>query len=192
MLGIKVLKLLPGVPFAPGHKGVLLIPLYFVAAATTRTRAGATLAGLTMGTVSFLLGDGRYGVFEIAKHVAPGVLIDLLWGVAQRLAGGASGGRGRRLVVWTAVGLIAALGRLATVTAIALAVQPPAIVFAVLVPGLIVHGTFGALSGLVTAPLLVAIARNAEAASPPGPDPASPPAVPAPDPGPEPGNPGDP
>ena len=37
MLGVKVLKLLPGVPFAPGHKGVLLIPLYLVAGVMTRT-----------------------------------------------------------------------------------------------------------------------------------------------------------
>ena len=31
MLGIKALKLLPGIPFAPGHKLVLLTPLYVVA-----------------------------------------------------------------------------------------------------------------------------------------------------------------
>src|SRR5690606_25823087 len=59
MIGIKVLKLLPGLPFAPGHKGVLLIPLYIVAGFMTRSRWGATLTGITMGTVAFLLGDGR-------------------------------------------------------------------------------------------------------------------------------------
>jgi len=148
MLGIKILKLLPGLPFAPGHKGVLLIPLYFVAASMTRTRLGATWTGLTMGIVAFLLGDGRYGVFEIAKHVAPGLLVDLLFPlIAAR----------RGAIAWSIVGLIAALGRFATITLIALAVQPPAIVYAVLLPGLAVHGIFGALSGLVTAPLLRAL-----------------------------------
>ena len=31
MLGIKALKVLPSIPFAPGHKLVLLTPLYVVA-----------------------------------------------------------------------------------------------------------------------------------------------------------------
>jgi energy-coupling factor transporter transmembrane protein EcfT len=154
MLGIKILKLLPGVPFAPGHKGVLLIPLYLVAAQMTRTRAGATLTGLVMGIVAFLMGDGRYGVFEIAKHVAPGVVIDLLYVPTRGLA------RASRVVAWSLLGLIAALGRYATITAIALAVQPPAIVYAVLLPGLIVHAIFGVLSGLVTAPLLAALEKE--------------------------------
>ena len=148
MLGIKVLKLLPGLPFAPGHKGVLLIPLYFVAASMTRSRLGATWTGLTMGTVAFLLGDGRYGVFEIVKHVTPGLLVDLLFPLIRRYRGA---------LAWSVVGLIAALGRFATITVIALAVQPPAIVYAVLIPGLVVHAIFGALSGLVTAPLLRAL-----------------------------------
>ena len=65
MLGIKALKVLPSIPFAPGHKLVLLTPLYVVASLKTRTRIGATLTGLVMGTVAFLLGDGRYGIFEI-------------------------------------------------------------------------------------------------------------------------------
>jgi hypothetical protein len=164
MLGIKALKLLPGIPFAPGHKGVLLIPLYIAAGFLTRSRAGATLTGLTMGTVAFLLGDGRYGVFEICKHVAPGVMVDL--GVPLMR------GRAHRVWAWSLFGLVVALGRFATVTAIALAVQAPAVVYAVLLPGLVVHAIFGVLSGIVTAPLVRALER------PPGPVPE---AAPAPD-----------
>jgi len=151
MLGIKALKLLPGLPFAPGHKGVLLIPLYIVAGVMTRSRLGATLTGLTMGLAAFLLGDGRYGVFEIAKHVAPGLLVDLLLPIMRV----GRGNRGR--VAWSLFGLTVALGRFATVTVIALAVQPPAVVFALLIPGLAVHAVFGILSGVVTAPLVRAV-----------------------------------
>jgi hypothetical protein len=148
MLSIKVLKLLPGLPFAPGHKGVLLIPLYFVAARMTRSRAGATWTGLTMGAVAFLMGDGKWGVFEILKHTAPGVLADLLVPLT---------GRSHSRWLWSAVGMVAALGRFATVTVIALCVQPPAVVYALLIPGLALHGTFGVLSGIVTAPLMRSI-----------------------------------
>jgi hypothetical protein len=155
MLGFKALKILPGIPFMPGYKGVVLIPLYFVAARVTRTRVGATLTGLTMGTVAFLLGDGRYGIFEIAKHVTPGIVVDLLYAPMMRLAP-AHSGRLRRIISWSVLGFVAAIGRFATITLIALAVQPPALVYALLLPGLLVHGTFGVLSGVVTAPLLAA------------------------------------
>jgi len=154
MLGIKALKLLPGLPFAPGHKGVLLIPLYIAAGLMTRSRAGATLTGLTMGTVAFLLGDGRYGVFEIAKHVAPGILVDLLLPIMR------TGERTRGVVAWAIFGLVVALGRFATITVVALAVQAPALVYAVLIPALAVHAVFGVLSGLVTAPLTRALAER--------------------------------
>ena len=152
MLGIKALKLLPGIPFAPGHKGVLLIPLFIAAGYLTRSRAGSTLTGLTMGTVAFLLGDGRYGVFEICKHIAPGVLVDLGMPLLR--------GRAHRVWAWSLFGLVVALGRFATVTAIALVVQAPAVVYAVLVPGLAVHLVFGTLSGIVTAPLVRALAQG--------------------------------
>jgi hypothetical protein len=160
MLGFKVLKILPGVPFAPGYKGVVLIPLYLVAASLTKSKAGATWTGLTMGTVAFLLGDGRYGVFEIAKHVTPGVLTDLLFGVFRRIA---RGGRMRRVIGWSCLGMIAALGRFATITMVAFAVSPPAIVYITLLPGLLVHATFGVISGLITTPLMTAIENREEA-----------------------------
>jgi hypothetical protein len=153
MLGVKALKFFPGLPFAPGHKGVVLIPLYIVAGALTRSRFGSTLTGLVMGTVAFLMGDGRYGIFEIAKHVAPGLLVDLLLPLMGDL-------RKRGVVAWSLFGLVVALGRFATVTVIALAVQPPAIVFAFLLPGLAIHATFGVLSGILTVPLLRALNKD--------------------------------
>jgi hypothetical protein len=150
MLGIKALKLLPNIPFAPGHKLVILTPLYVVAALKTRTRFGATLTGLVMGSVAFLLGDGRYGIFEIAKHVAPGILCDLFVLFFVRR------GSGRRpgALTWSLLGGLMGMGRFATIFTITLAIQPPALAWALLVPGLIIHTTFGVLSGLVSSPLI--------------------------------------
>lgn len=145
MLGIKALKVLPSVPFAPGHKLVILTPLYIVAALKTRTRAGATLTGTVMGTVAFLLGDGRYGIFEITKHIAPGIVCDLLVPFTKR---------SRSRLVWCAVGGLMGVGRFATIFVVTLLVQAPAVAWAFLVPGLVVHTTFGILSGLVSAPLI--------------------------------------
>ena len=57
------------------------------------------------------------------------------------------------------IGGLMGLGRFATIFTITLAVQPPALAWAFLVPGLIIHTTFGVLSGLVSSPLIRALAR---------------------------------
>lgn len=156
MLGIKALKLLPNIPFAPGHKLVLLTPLYVVASLKTRTRIGATLTGLVMGTVAFLLGDGRYGIFEILKHVIPGILCDLLVPLV------AANGRRPGALAWSIVGGVMGLGRFATIFTVTLTVQAPAVAWAFLVPGLVIHTTFGVLSGLVSSPLIRAAVVRTE------------------------------
>src|SRR5262249_46282006 len=129
MLGIKALKVLPNIPFAPGHKLVLLTPLYVVAPLKTRTRLGPTFAGLAMRSVACLLGEGRYGIFEILKHIAPGILCDLLVPIVA--------GRGRRpgAIVWSLIGGVMGLGRFATIFTVTLTVQAPAVAWAFLVPG---------------------------------------------------------
>ncbi len=144
MLALKVLKILPGIPFAPGHKGVLLIPLYILAGALTRTRWGATLTGATMGTIAFLMGDGKYGVFEILKHVAPGVVVDLLLPVFRR------GGREPGVVGWCVFGFLVALGRFATVVVMTLLVAAPEQIWVLLAVPAVVHLVFGTLSGFVS------------------------------------------
>jgi hypothetical protein len=152
MLGIKALKVLPSIPFAPGHKLIILTPLYIVASLLTRSRFGATLTGLVMGTVAFLLGDGRYGIFEILKHVAPGLVCDLTVPFLVR------GGRLPGPVAWTLEGALIGAGRFATIFTVMLAVQPPALAWAMMIPGFSVHTTFGALSGYVSYHLVKAIA----------------------------------
>ena len=72
MVSLRWFKTLPGLPFAPGHKNAVLLPLYIIASEMTHSRFGATVAGLTMGIIGFLSGDGRYGIFEVFKHAAPG------------------------------------------------------------------------------------------------------------------------
>lgn len=151
MLGIKALKVLPSVPFAPGHKLVVLTPIYIVASILTRGRFGATLTGLTMGTVAFLLGDGRYGIFEILKHIAPGLVCDLL--VPFLVHGDKRPGR----IVWSFVGGLIGAARFATIFGVTLTVQAPAVAYAMLIPGFAIHTTFGIVSGYVTYHLVEAI-----------------------------------
>jgi len=164
MLGVKALKILPSIPFAPGHKFVILTPLYLLASRKTRMRFGATMTGLTMGTVAFLMGDGRYGIFEILKHVVPGLVADLC--LPFLLRNRAPDVPPPAWVCALLGGLMGA-GRFATVFCVTLAVQPPRVAFAMLIPGFVVHTGFGLLAGLVSKPVLGGAAPEADAPSKP-------------------------
>ena len=52
----------PACSFAPGHKTLLLYPLYVLAARLTRSRWGGTVVGSVMGVIGFSQGNGRFGV----------------------------------------------------------------------------------------------------------------------------------
>jgi hypothetical protein len=150
MASVKVLKLLPGLPFAPGHKALLLFPLYVLASRLTHSRWGATAAGSIMGVIGFLQGDGRFGALEIFKHVAPGLVIDLAGPLVGRLPAWCLG--------YCFLGLAAAAGRITTELMLVLLLGARAEVYlfpaAVLIPNLLA----GFLSGFVTIFVLRAFA----------------------------------
>jgi hypothetical protein len=152
MASVKVLKLLPGLPFAPGHKALLLFPLYVLASRLTHSRWGGTAAGSIMGVIGFLQGDGRFGVLDILRHVAPGLVIDLAEPLVRRLPAWALG--------YCFLGMAAAAGRITTELVLVLLLGARAEVYlfpaAVLVPNL----AAGFLSGFVTIFVLRAFARS--------------------------------
>ena len=152
MASFKMLRFLPGVPFASGHKALLLFPLYVLASRLTYSRWGATAAGSVMGVVGFLQGDGRFGVLEILRHLTPGVVIDLAEPLARRLPRWALG--------YCLLGLAAAIARTATEFALVAMLGARAEVYifpaAKLVPNLLA----GSLSGLVSVFVLRAFERS--------------------------------
>src|SRR5262249_54746541 len=164
MVSLKMVKLLPGVPFAPGFKTLLFFPLYILAAHRTHSRWGGTAAGAIMGVIGFLQGDGRYGVLEVLKHLAPGLVIDLSMPVVRRLPQSA--------LVFCLLGFVAAIARTSTEFVIVVLLGARAEVYlfpaAQLVPNLIA----GTLSGFVTPVVLRAFPRHdlaPEAEETPGP-----------------------
>ena len=164
MVSLKMVKLLPGVPFVPGVKTLLFFPLYVLAAHRTHSRWGGTAAGAIMGVIGFLQGDGRYGVLEVLKHLAPGLVIDLSRPVVRRLPQSA--------LVFCLLGFVAAVARTSTEFVIVLLLGARAEVYlfpaAQLVPNLIA----GTHSGFVTAFVLRAFPQHdlaPEAEGTPGP-----------------------
>lgn len=141
---IRLIQIMPGLPVAPGHKGVILIPLYIVAHTLTNTRWGATQFGLLTGIASFLMGQGRFGPFDILRHVTPGLFVDLVMPLVMAMTA--------RPGAWMygLVGLGAAVTRISTLVVLALLVDVPPAFYALLLPAAITGSLFGALSGVVT------------------------------------------
>ena len=148
MMSLKLLRLMPGVPFASGYKTVVLFPLYILAAQLTYSRFGATTAGCIIGLVGLLNGDGRYGVFEVFRHVVPGLAIDLLWPLFRRLP--------RRVWIYSTLGVIAAVCRVSTELLLGLCLGARWEVYLGLSYRLGTNLLAGALSGAVTFALLPA------------------------------------
>lgn len=152
MASLKLVRLLPGVPFAPGHKVLFLFPLYVLVARLTHSRWGATAAGSIIGVIGFLEGDGRFGVLEILKHVAPGLVIDLAGPFVSRLPAWALG--------YSILGLAAAAARTTTEFVVVFLLGSRAEVYlfpsAILVPSLLA----GFLSGFLTMFVLRAFASS--------------------------------
>ena len=157
MASLKMLKILPGLPFASGHKTFLLFPLYVLAARLTQSRWGATAAGSIMGIIGFLQGDGRFGVLEILKHVAPGFVIDIGEPLVRRWPPWALG--------YCVLGFFAAIARTATEFVVVLLLGARAEIYLFpavkLVPNLIA----GVLSGFASVFLLRVVAGPSSKAS---------------------------
>jgi hypothetical protein len=142
MMSFKLLKVLPGLPFLPGWKTLFFYPLYILAAHLTYTRWGGTTAGTIMGVLGYMQGDGRYGVFEILKHLVPGLVVDLVWPVLRRGP--------RSAFLFCVLGFVVAIARTATEFVIMLLAQARLEAYVFVVGTLVSNLVAGTLSGLVT------------------------------------------
>jgi hypothetical protein len=148
VMGLKVLQVLPGIPFASGHKNLLIIPLFLFVAQGTTMRFGGFAAGTAVGIVSFLMGYGKFGVLEIAHFALPGLLADLVtpWLRAT--------GRAARLAQYALAGAILGLGRFAANFLAIVLAGAPDVAFLLFAPLLVSQVAFGALSCFVSVLLI--------------------------------------
>jgi len=151
MSSLKMLRILPGLPFASGHKTVLLFPLYVLAARLTQSRWGATAAGSIMGVIGFLQGDGRFGILETFKHVAPGVVIDLGEPLVRRWPPWALG--------YSVLGFFAAIARTATDFIVVLLLGARAEIYLFPAVKLVPNVVAGVLSGFIAVFVLRVVAQ---------------------------------
>ena len=148
VIGTKALQVLPGIPFASGHKNIIVVPLLLYAAHATRMRFGGFAVGTAVGVVSFLLGYGKYGILEVAHFALPGLLADLLMPLVR------GNSRWLRLAQFAAVGAVLGVGRFAANFLAILLAGAPDVAFVLFAPLLISQVAFGALSCFVSVAII--------------------------------------
>jgi hypothetical protein len=148
VMGLKVLQVLPGIPFASGHKNILIVPLLLYVAQATNMRFGGFAAGTAVGIVSFLMGYGKFGVLEIAHFAVPGLLADLLAPWLRATTTGA------RLAQYALAGAVLGLGRFAANFLAIVLAGAPDVAFLLFAPLLVSQVAFGALSCFVSVLLI--------------------------------------
>lgn len=144
ILSLKMMRVMPGLPLAPGHKNLVMIPLFLLAAHWSTLRLGGLWTGITVGVVSFLLGFGKYGILEVAQFAVPGLMADLLSPLLKARS------RGGRLAQFVLVGLLLGLGRFAANILVIVLAGAPQAAFVIFLPMLFSQMAFGGLSGLVS------------------------------------------
>lgn len=151
VMGLKVIQIMPGLPIAPGHKNILIIPFFLLASQLTHSRFGGFWAGLTTGIVSFLLGYGKFGILEILPFLVPGLLADLLLPLVRGEK------RWLRLLQFVMIGALLGFGRFAANILVIVLAGSPELAFVLILPLFFSQVGFGALSGFVAVVLLAAI-----------------------------------
>jgi Cobalt transport protein len=163
-MSIKFMKIMPGIPILSGHKQLVIIPLYFVAADLSKSRWAATWMGVSLGVVAFMFGEGRFGLLEVAKYVASGLTLDLLWPVLRRR---------RSAVLFGLAGTLMGVAWLASTLLAAAIVHAPSVFYTVILITSVSQLAFSLFSGPVSLGLLRAIdgtgieMRGAETGQPP-------------------------
>ncbi|MFT6288515.1 MAG: hypothetical protein ACJA09_003278 [Alcanivorax sp.] len=84
IMATKAFTILPGLPISPGHKNLIIVPIFLYAAAATNSRFGGAKVGLAAGVLNFLLGYGKYGPLEVMQFFIPGLLADLMLPLVRR------------------------------------------------------------------------------------------------------------
>ncbi len=154
MLSFRMIVFVPGLLVAPGHKNVVLIPLFLIAAQRTQGRSGGLHTGLCMGLVGFMLGFGKLGILELIQFVLTGFLADVLLSLYRSV--GLIAGTLQLMLI----GAVMGLARFSTNLMLLFLAGAPVLGFAILAPVLVAQVLFGALSGLPARILLRAPAST--------------------------------
>jgi hypothetical protein len=142
---VRFIKIAPGLPIAPGHKNVLIVPFFIAGSQHSKTNLSGAKIGFFSGVIHFLSGFGKYGPLGILQFVLLGAVIDAMLFLLRRPSS---------LLISGLIGLIAGLFRVISEIFIAWILNVPLEFYLFYLPFIVSHCLFGALSAPVTKQLL--------------------------------------
>lgn len=74
---IRMIKIAPGLPLAPGHKNVLIFPTFIYGITKSKSKFSGLKIGFVSGIIHFLMGFGKYGPLGVFQFALLGSFFDL-------------------------------------------------------------------------------------------------------------------
>lgn len=148
---VRFIKIAPGLPIAPGHKNVLIVPFFIAGSYNSKTAWAGSKIGFFSGSTHFMSGFGKYGPLGILQFVLLGGVIDALLFLFRRPSS---------LFVCAIIGLLAGLFRVISEILIAWILNVPIEFYLFYLPFIASHCIFGALSAPITKQLLTRFSKT--------------------------------
>lgn len=142
---IRMVKIAPGLPLAPGHKNILLVPVFIYGIHQSKQPFSGTKIGLISGILHFAMGFGKYGPLGILQFALLGFVIDLLMLLPVKKT---------NLFFLILVGAFAGLTRISSEILLATVLGMPKEFYLLYLPYIVSQIAFGAASGLITRALI--------------------------------------
>lgn len=142
---IRMVKIAPGIPWASGHKNIVLIPVFVFGITRSGKKFAGTTIGLISGILNFGMGFGKYGPIGILQFAVLGFFMDLLLLLPVKKT---------NLIYLILVGIIGGFIRASTDILLALMLNASELVYLVYLPAIISQVAFGAASAFISRAIL--------------------------------------
>jgi hypothetical protein len=140
-----MVKIAPGLPIAPGHKNILVFPLFINAILKSKKPFAGIQIGSISGILHFSMGFGKYGPLGILEFVIVGGMIDLMLKLPFKKT---------NLVYLMSIGAIAGITRIGIEILLAYILGISSAFFIIFLPYIISQISFGIASGFISRAIL--------------------------------------
>jgi len=138
---IRMVKIAPGLPLAPGHKNILVFPVIIHGISKSKKRFSGSQIGFISGVLHFTMGFGKYGPLGILQFAFLGFVIDLLLLLPIKRT---------NLLFLMFVGAMGGFVRISTEIILAYVLGMPNMFYLLYLPYMISQISFGVASGFIT------------------------------------------
>lgn len=142
---IRMVKIAPGLPVAPGHKNILVIPVFINAIHKSKKPFAGVQIGSISGILHFSMGFGKYGPLGILEFVIVGGMIDLMLKLPFKKT---------NLVYLMSIGAVAGITRIGIEILLAYILGISSAFFIIFLPYIISQISFGIASGFISRAIL--------------------------------------